>query len=206
MSLATSFLGFAALGTVPRLPLQLANFPFSCPHLYLLSLSALVARRKSPSDPLCLSLRSVSSAHLGGSVCHARDCLLSQVRDASGLVVGVRNCCPYCKSNLHVDVTSTTYNISRSEKAENCGVRFVYGMEGITAPVWTEDVCCSPSCPANVKKLQKRSLEAASQQFIVSGKQLPEGKAPGSALEAQDRRRRGATRRCHQRALSSRCS
>ena len=97
--------------------------------------------------------------------------------EKGGETVGVRDCCPRCRSNRFVNVTDGGYNIERVRKDADigrCGVRFIHGADGAIVPISRTSVCRSPTCPANLAKLQQRNLTAPSDE-----RQLPSSsKAP----------------------------
>ena len=93
--------------------------------------------------------------------------------DKDGETVGVRDCCPHCRSNQFVNVTDGTYNIRYKQDASRNGVRFIHGINGVLVPIARSAVCRNPCCPPNVSKLQARNVAAPR-----TDKQLPRGKAP----------------------------
>ncbi len=90
-----------------------------------------------------------------------------------GEVVGIRDCCPCCRSNRFVNVTDGSYNIRFKQDFMRNGVRFIYSMSGAMVPISRSAICRSPVCPANVAKLNERSLQPPSLE-----KHLPRAKAP----------------------------
>ena len=100
---------------------------------------------------------------------------LFAVTSSDGETVGVRDCCPSCRSNSFVNVTDGKYNVRYKKDSSRNGVRFIYSSTGCMVPISRSCVCRNPLCPPNVAKLQARKLTAPD-----PGKQLPRGKAPDS--------------------------
>ena len=75
----------------------------------------------------------------------------------------MRDCCPYCETNKFVSLGDISFNICRSAVPERNGVRFIYGLKGVTCPVSYSPTCHNPCCPENIQKLEKRSLKSARQ-------------------------------------------
>ena len=55
---------------------------------------------------------------------------LFQVTDGSGNIVGVKDCCPVCRSNRFVNSTDGGYNIEPKGDPSRCGVRFISTSQG----------------------------------------------------------------------------
>ena len=98
---------------------------------------------------------------------------LFKVVDEDGKTVGVRDCCPCCWSNRFVNATDGSYNILQKSDQSRNGVRFIHTIDGNVVPISRTGICRSPTCPANVAKLQARKLTAP-----APDKALPQGKAP----------------------------
>lgn len=79
---------------------------------------------------------------------------LFQVWGTNGRVIGVKDCCPVCRSNLFVNATDGGYNIEKKSDPSRSGVRFIHTLQGNVVPIGRKMVCRSPTCPSNVKKMQ----------------------------------------------------
>ena len=101
---------------------------------------------------------------------------LFSVAAADGETVGVRDCCPRCRSNAFVNVTDGTYNIRYKKDTNRNGVRFIYSTHGVLVPISRTCVCRNPACPANIPKLQSRNLTAPSLEQGIPRGQAPDGK------------------------------
>ena len=107
-----------------------------------------------------------------------------QVLDAEGRPVGVRDCCPHCRSNKFVNASAGKggqgYNITSASDAKRNGVRFLYGLDGVKVPVSRRPCCRNPRCPKNLEILQKNKLS-----WPHADRQLPmEGKPQGRRARA----------------------
>ena len=97
-----------------------------------------------------------------------------KVVSESGETIGVRDCCPDCRSNAFVNVTEGLYNIRKVKDAARNGVRFLLSTEGCLVPISRSGVCRNPTCPPIVQALLKRGIVAPS-----TDRSLPtRGKAP----------------------------
>ena len=102
---------------------------------------------------------------------------LFALKDADGNTIGVRDCCPHCRSNAFVNVTEGSYNITKTADTSRNGVRFLYSNQGSLVPVSRSVVCRSPSCSANLAKLQTRQLAAPSlEKALPATAKAPDGK------------------------------
>ena len=82
------------------------------------------------------------------AVTHRAELLRSpffQVLDSHGKVVGVRDCCPHCRTNRFVKALGAGYNITRSSDPKRNGVRFIYGLSATPVPVSTKDTSFNPA-------------------------------------------------------------
>ena len=95
----------------------------------------------------------------------------------NGKVVGVRDCCPCCRTNKFVNVTDGTYTIRKNKDVSNNGVRFIFSEHGVRVPIARTCICRNPCCPKNVERMQQRGIKPMSNE-----RPLPRGEAPDGKL------------------------
>ena len=82
-----------------------------------------------------------------------------QVKDANGRLIGVKSPCMHCGSNRCVDITDRGLSVHlEAEKPADIGIRFIYSADGTIVPIAATVVCRSSTCPANIKKLEKKGF------------------------------------------------
>ena len=76
---------------------------------------------------------------------------LFKVVNESGETIGVRDCCPDCRSNRFVNTTDGAYNIRDVKDVSRNGVRILLSTEGCLVPLSRSGVCRNPICPPIVQ-------------------------------------------------------
>ena len=97
--------------------------------------------------------------------------------EKGGKVVGVRDCCPDCRTNEFVNSTEGMYNIRQVNEVSRNGVRFLQSISGCFVPISRTDVCRNPLCPPLVKALAARGIAAPAPDRALPRGEAPDGRA-----------------------------